>query len=92
MTVQYLIINDTGSSPSKSMMTLPSAMGTEVAVRSNPRLAGPAAGRAWEETGIAGGINRRLNFFFRASYICERGLSSYVSMACLVRDRHPVIS
>ena len=45
----------------KSMMTLFSAalvcMGKEVAVVSDPRLAGPGTVRAWEETGIAGSIS-----------------------------------
>ena len=38
-------------------------MGTEVAVESDPRLAGPGTVRAWEETGIAGSISRRLSSF-----------------------------
>ena len=38
-------------------------MGTEVAVESDPRLAGPGTVPAWEETGIAGGISRRLSSF-----------------------------
>ena len=38
-------------------------MGTEVAVESDPRLAGPGTVQAWEETGIAGSISRRLSSF-----------------------------
>ena len=38
-------------------------MGTEVAVESDPRLAGPGTVRAWEETGTAGSISRRLSSF-----------------------------
>ena len=38
-------------------------MGTEVAVESDPRLAGPGTVRAWEESGIAGSISRRLSSF-----------------------------
>ena len=38
-------------------------MGTDVAVESDPRLAGPGTVRAWEETGIAGSISRRLSSF-----------------------------
>ena len=38
-------------------------MGTEVAVESDPRLAGPGTVRAWEETGIAWSVSRRLSSF-----------------------------
>ena len=38
-------------------------MNTEVAVESDPRLAGPGTVRAWEETGTAKSISRRLSSF-----------------------------
>ena len=47
----------------RSSVLLPSAMGMEVAVESDPRLAGPGTVRAWEETGIAGGISQCLSSF-----------------------------
>ena len=55
-----------GSSPSKSMLMLFSVapvLGTEVAVESDPRLAGQGTVRACEETRIAGSISRRLSSF-----------------------------
>ena len=47
----------------RSSALLPSVMGTEVAVESDPRLAGPGTVRAWEKTGTAGSISRRLSSF-----------------------------
>ena len=47
----------------RSSALLPSAMDTEVAVESNPRLAGPGTVRAWEEIGTAGSISRRISSF-----------------------------
>ena len=38
-------------------------MGTDVAVESDPRLAGPATVRAWEETRTVGSFRRRLSSF-----------------------------
>ena len=73
---------------------LSSVMGTEVAAESDPRLAGPGTVRAWEETGIAGSISRRLSSFpgLLDLYSYVRRLSSNVSMTCLVRARHPALS
>ena len=39
-----------------------------MAVESDPRLAGPGTVRAWEETGIAGSISRRLGGKFCMAY------------------------
>ena len=49
-------------------------MGTEVAVESDPRLAGPGTVRAWEETGIAGSISRRLSSFPGLLHLCAAPL------------------
>ena len=58
-------------------------MGTEVAVESDPRLEGPGTVRAWEETGIAGSISRRLSSFPGLLDLClryqDRDLTYYLS-------------
>ena len=66
-------------------------MGAELAVESDPTLAGSGTTGAWEETGIAGNISRRLSSFpelldLRAAPLLD------VSVACQVRARHPVVS
>ena len=66
-------------------------MDTEVAVESDSRLADPGTVGVWEETGMAWSISRRL-LLSRASSICMRRLSSNVSLARLVRARHPILS
>ena len=53
----------------------------------NSRLAGPGTVRAWEETGIARGISRRLSSFPGLLDLCAR-LASNVSMASLLRARY----
>ena len=66
---------------------LPFAVGTNVAVESDSRLAGPGTVRAREETGILPGASASADAFLLswASSICVRRPSSNVSMACLVR-------
>ena len=64
----------------RSSALLSPAVDTEVAVETYPRLAGPGA---WEETGIAGDISRRLSSFPGLLHLCS---------ACLVRARQPVLS
>ena len=49
-------------------------MDTEVAVESDPRLAGPGTVRAWEETGIVGSISRRLSSFPSLLELCAAPL------------------
>ena len=49
-------------------------MGTEVAVESNPRLAGPGTVRAWEEIGIAGSIEGCLSSFPSLLDLCAAPL------------------
>ena len=55
-------------------------------MESDPRLAGPGTVRAWEETGIAGSISRRLSSFPGLLHLCAapllecvRGVSGEVS-------------
>ena len=43
-------------------------------VESDPRLAGPGTVRAWEETGIAGTISRRLSSFPGLLHLCAAPL------------------
>ena len=50
------------------------SMGTEVAVESDPRLAGPGTVRAWEDTGIADSISRRLSSFPGLLDLCAASL------------------
>ena len=43
-------------------------------MESDPRLAGPGTVRAWEETGIAGSISRRLSSFPGLLHLCAAPL------------------
>ena len=43
-------------------------------MESDPRLAGPGTVRAWEETGIAGSISRRLSSFPGLLDLCAAAL------------------
>ena len=68
-------------------------MGTEVAVESDPRLAGPGTVRAWEETGIAGGISRRLSSFPGLLHLCAGPLLECVhGVSCEGSPSNPVMS
>ena len=56
-------------------------------MESDPRLAGPGTVRAWEETGIAGSISRRLSSFPGLLHLCAapllecvRGVSGHQSL------------
>ena len=53
-----------------SSALLPSAMGMEVAVESDLRLAGPRTVWAWEETGVARSISRHLSSFLGLLDLC----------------------